>query len=226
MVNTSRVTLKEGNIATSFAIVRLGFSNQVSCWDKGRYYCIVTGYQISNVTLQLDLLRKPSTPTLILSREIVEGKNTRDDLPFICEGNVGFPAGNLVLQSNFTSNFNPVIRNINTTISNETCQAYQMITFAYAFSSNWHDKEILCSAVNNRSLGQNATPPFDKQLVKVIPATICPGSDAEALRFPGLRCSMYVNCTDKMVHECPVNECFNVSNKTCPSWTSPPTPSN
>ncbi|KAK3601885.1 hypothetical protein CHS0354_041818 [Potamilus streckersoni] len=286
MVNTSRITLKEGNITTSSAIVRIGFSNQVDCSDKGLYYCIVTGYQVSNLTLKLDLLRTPSKPVLTLSREIVEGKATRTDLPFICEGDIGFPAGNLVLGSNFTSSFIPTITNINTTISENTCRAYQKIAFSYTFSLNWHGKEILCSSVNNRSLGQNGTPPFDKQLVEVVPATychnlpgrqyyhpykcnnfvdcvngivnvgmcpatlcfgvnetdscnfctstlcvsnvanrICPGSNAEAMPYPGLRCSMYVNCTDWIVHECPRNECFNVNNKTCPSWTQPMTSS-
>ncbi|KAK3601886.1 hypothetical protein CHS0354_041819 [Potamilus streckersoni] len=278
-VNTSRIKLKTGTITSNSAIVRLNFANQVACEDSGQYHCTVTGERVSNATLKLDLLRKPSKPSLTLSRDMVEGKENRADLPFICEGDVGFPAGKLVLDSNFTSNFYPYIANINTTISEKTCQAYQKVTFYYAFSRDWHGKEIRCSAVNYRSLRQNEIPPFDKQSVEVVPASYCPnlerrlyyhpyncknyidcvdgkvhvglcpetlcfgvhetnrcnyctntscvtdiiddvchGSSAQLVPYTSSRCSMYVNCTERLVHDCPQNKCFDVLNKICPSW--------
>ncbi|KAL3876711.1 hypothetical protein ACJMK2_034513 [Sinanodonta woodiana] len=279
-INTSIVKLKTGNITSNSALVNLSFVNQAVCEDGGLYHCIVTGAWVSNATLKLDLLRKPSKPSLTLSRDIVEGKENRDDLPFICQGDVGFPAGKLVLDSNFTSSFYPKTNSTNTTISKETCRAYQKVTFYYAFSRDWHGKEIRCTAVNNQSLRQNEIPPFDKQLVEVVPAAYCPnlehglyyhpynctnfidcvngkvnvgvcsptlcfgvyetsacnyctnttcvtdiidrvcnGLNATLVPYTSRRCSMYVNCSERLVRDCPQNKCFDVINKSCPSLT-------
>ncbi|KAL3876709.1 hypothetical protein ACJMK2_034511 [Sinanodonta woodiana] len=279
VTGTLQIILKMGNVTSDSALVHLSFANQVACEDNGPYHCIVTGEWVSNATLRLDILRKPSKPSLTLSRDIVEDKENRDDLPFICQGDVGFPAGNLVLDSNFTSNFYPNTTNY-TTISEETCRAYQTVTFYYAFSRDWHGKEIRCSAVNNQSLRQNEIPPFDKQLVEVVPASYCPnlergqyyhpyncknyidcvggkvyvgvcpsnlcfgvyetsqcnyctnttcvtdivdrvcnGLNATLVHYTSRRCSMYVNCTERLVRDCPQNKCFDVLNKKCPSWT-------
>ncbi|KAK3601891.1 hypothetical protein CHS0354_041825 [Potamilus streckersoni] len=278
--NGRRVTIIEHEMNNDSAILRIVFVSALVCQDKGRYYCRSSGNRVSNETLEMELLRKPLKPTLILNRDIVEGKRNGMELPFTCEGDVGYPPGRLELGSNSTNYFFPIIMNQTTTVSNESCQTKQKITFYYTFSRLWHEKEIHCSAMNNKSLESSDVPPFDSQIVQVVPENYCQNrpdrsyyhpyncsyyidcingsvnikecpqqqcfglnetsgcnvcekatcalavvasvcskpNSGEIVPLSDVRCSMYVNCADKMAHECPGKECFNVKNNTCASW--------
>ncbi|KAK3601889.1 hypothetical protein CHS0354_041823 [Potamilus streckersoni] len=275
---TSAVSWVDTKITPEYAFLTVKFTNPLTCDDGENYLCLAIGNITLNSTMKLVKARRPSKPMLFLSRDIVEGTENQDQLPHTCEGDVGYPAGKLVLASNFTNNFYPTITNINTKVSNKTCEAYQKITFKYAFSRSWNGQELRCSVVNDESLGENETSPFDAKVVNVISAdscmvrpdghyyhqyncsnfircvnrtvhigecqiTACFGlnetdrcnacsktkcvqsvtgdicsnsSGDELVPYTSIRCSMYINCTDRMVHECPKNECFDVSTKACP----------
>ncbi|KAK3601890.1 hypothetical protein CHS0354_041824 [Potamilus streckersoni] len=280
--NKSRMTLVETKMDADSAVLGTAFASALACQDKGLYYCRASGELVTNQTLELNPLGKPHKPTLVLNKDMLEGKQM--EKPFTCEGDVGYPAGKLVLASNSLNYFFPNITDINTTISNETCQIKQKISFYYAFSKSWQGKEIRCSAVNDNSLGPDEVPPFDSQTVHVLPADYCQtlpngfyyhpyycsyyidcvngsvnikecpaaqcfglnetigcsicenaicakdivanvrskSNTSEIIPLLDVKCSMYINCTDKMVHECPGKECFNISSTTCISGPPPP----
>ncbi|KAK3601888.1 hypothetical protein CHS0354_041822 [Potamilus streckersoni] len=322
-------------ISETFRLVPLSRSSLLYCLFSvlNVVFCSETspGHMAPTARIKLEPLSKtlfgdegkPNKPTLLLSRDIVEKRENRADLPHTCDVDVGYPPGKLILESNFTtfeSNFTtyfyPNISKVYTTISEETCQAYQTITFYNAFSRRWNGKTLRCSAVNEISLEENEIPPFDLKVVEVLPvvlicskaletekgefdsihanfsfefvadyctdrprryyyhpynchnfinctnrkvrvevcpertcfgvnetsgcnvckesecvpnvvANVCVMSNVDDLvPYPHIRCSMYVNCTDRMVHECQENECFDVQNKTCSSRTptAPSTP--
>ncbi|XP_052218702.1 uncharacterized protein LOC127836255 [Dreissena polymorpha] len=216
-------------------VVRLLIAN-VSCNDSGEYTCSLQQNPEAKAVTTLNIERLPEEPRLTMSREIIHNKFTLGDRPFICEGQLGVPAGNLFIESDFQDEFKPFldINNRNNSIGfifkEETianaCGTYQKLYFAFHkadFTMNL--RKFRCSIKPSESLANQNVKLSGVGTIKVVPDTWCQNVTSESIIEHPYLCHVGVSCDAKgailgVPLGCKETQCFNVfAHTACPECT-------
>ncbi|KAH3711240.1 hypothetical protein DPMN_070742 [Dreissena polymorpha] len=172
--------------------------NPVSCNDSAgksgivTYVCSIKMTDLTwiNVTQRIRFQRLPGVPKLTMSREIINNKFTRADLPFVCEGELGDPRGRLIIESDFDGEFQALFKKDNTNnsiwfifddkLNTKSCGNYQTLKFAlYKANMSMNFKRLRCSIKPSSKMFNSDVKSSDEGIIKVVPDDWCKGATSD-----------------------------------------------
>ncbi|KAL3847353.1 hypothetical protein ACJMK2_018268 [Sinanodonta woodiana] len=205
----------ESIINSSKAVIHLDFHKLV-CDDNGTYYCIAGNY---SATGDLNIYRKPERPVLAFPFGVLE--NEKETIG--CSGEVGYPPGTLVLETN-NGDGKTFVKAPFSSISNVihgNCSAVYTTELSFNFTLGWNNTIVLCKAEKNQELNDNETSPYVDKILLIVPANICRTSNTLYVPHP-YDCHKYIECGMPIyLRECPAGLCrfTRPHNATYCDWT-------
>ncbi|XP_069104654.1 uncharacterized protein [Argopecten irradians] len=227
--NQTNVTIQDPNMqGRLFADIQTSkFEAELKLWiytlhcdDAGTYVCEVDAdYNLPESRAQLTLKVKPKPPQISSPIEIIEGKRLRQT--FTCEGDVGYPYGDLWWevkykdQSQFSKVSFPVFNDTQTKSVIGNCSKIIRRELSFTPSKQQDEMELRCVVGNNDTLPDGQTL-WDSHKVYVIPANFCSSRNKTYLDHPH-NCRQYIQCAQGYVYvrQCSIGLCFNTDTQQC-----------
>ncbi|XP_033760565.1 uncharacterized protein LOC117342500 [Pecten maximus] len=190
------------------------------CDDAGTYVCEVDAdYVLPESHAQLSLKVKPNPPQISSPIEIIEGKRLRQT--FTCEGDVGYPYGDLRWevkykdQTQFSRVSVPVFNDTQTKSVVGNCSKTIRRELSFIPSEQQDEMVLRCVVENNDALPKGQTL-WDSFKVHVIPANFCSSRNTTYLIHPH-NCRQYIQCAQGYVYvrQCSIGLCFNPDTQQC-----------
>ncbi|XP_052249931.1 uncharacterized protein LOC127857536 isoform X2 [Dreissena polymorpha] len=212
--------------------------NPVSCNDSaGKAGIVKYVFSIKmsdsswiNVTKRIRFQRLPGVPKLTMSREVINNKVTRADLPYVCEGEIGDPRGRLIIESDFDGEFQALFTEDTTNnsigiifgdkLTTESCENYQTLNFSFHkpnMSVNF--KRLRCSIKPSSNILNSDVKSSGEGIIKVVPDDWCKfaTSDTPLIGHP-YACHLGVSCSTNGIvlgvpMDCREGQCLRTLNR-------------
>ncbi|KAK3604662.1 hypothetical protein CHS0354_007206 [Potamilus streckersoni] len=218
--NREGIQISTTNLSVNEFVVHVNIES-LQCNDGGTYYC-KTGNRTATTTLEI--WRKPDKPKLKLPVDVIRNGYNQGGDPFVCEGNVGYPEGDLTVLFNKDGNFKEAqpFRATKTTGNVTECGRLNKFEFYLnTFTSDLHNSTVRCVATNNKTLS-NESSPFDDKVLLLVPENTCYGATEGLILpypYPFYDCRKYLYCswnrTFVIDGTCKDGECYYTDIKRC-----------